>query len=146
MPDESPARQTATALLVAEAVALGLSLPLDGLFWIGSLWESDDPARQQRLTAGLPLLGLVALAAAILCACAAASVWRDRSDAVALTLTSAVLAGASGVGWVVMLGDRMMDPVFLSACVVMSAVPAVALALLLRLRRRVRPDLSSPPR
>jgi hypothetical protein len=146
MPDESRVRQAATALLVVEAVLLGLSLPVIALFWLGSLWESDDPARAQRLSAGLPLLGLVALGAAIGCGFAAVSVWRDGRDGRALTVVAAGSVVALAVGWVVVLRETMVDPLLASVCVVMTAPPVVALALVMVLRRRVSALGSSPPR
>jgi hypothetical protein len=144
MPDESPARQSATALLVVEAVLLGLTLPVDVLFWVGSLWESDDPVGQRRLTDGLPMLGLAALVAAVLCASAAVSVWRDRQGALALTLSSAVVVVATAFGWCLVLRGRLADPVFLATCLVLSLVPVVALGLTAYLRR-VSPA-RTPPR
>ncbi|HET9842099.1 MAG TPA: hypothetical protein VFQ01_08840 [Nocardioides sp.] len=134
MPDESPTRQLATALLVFEAVALGLSLPIQVFLslWLG--WEGGDEALKHRLLVALPMLGLGGLLAAVLSGVGASVVWRDTGHA--LVASAAGLVAVLGLGWAVALQGTLVDPLLGPLWLVMTAPAPVALALLLVVRRR----------
>jgi hypothetical protein len=144
MPDDGPARQTATALLVLESVMLGLSLPVQ-LFLLLSLgWEGGDEHLKQRLLEAMPLLMLGALLAAVLAAFTAYAVHRDAAESMPLTIVTAGLALALGAGWLVGLRGAVVDPMWGTVWGLMTTPPCLAL-LVLRVHHRVRRG-SSPPR
>ncbi len=136
MPDESPTRQLATALLVFEAVALGLSLPIQLflLLWLG--WEGGDEALKHRLLEALPMLGLGGLLAAVLSGMGASVVWRDTRESPPLVASAAGLVAVLGLGWAVALQGTLVDPLLGPLWLVMTVPAPVALALLLFVRRR----------
>jgi len=144
MPDDGPARQTATALLVLESVVLGLSLPVQMFLLLSLGWEGGDEQLKHRLLDVMPLLMLGALVAAVLAAFTAYAVHRDTAESIPLTIVTAGLTVALGAGWLVGLRGQVVDAMWGPVWGAMTAPPCVAL-LVLTVHHRVRRG-SSPPR
>jgi hypothetical protein len=145
MPDESRARQTATALLVLEAVLLACALPVQLLMLLASGWEGGDEALEHRLAELVPMLALLCVAAAVLATVAASTAWRHPEQGASVTGVTAALVVALAAGWLLVLRSVVLDPVYAAVWLVMTLPAIVAFALLV-VRRPVRPGEWSPPR
>lgn len=146
MSDQSPARHVVGALLVLEATLLGISLPIQ-LLWFFSLgWEGGDEALKHRMVGALPLLGLGALLAAVVSGVGASAVWRDTGEGLPLVATVAGLVAALGLGWVATLQGHLLDPMLGPVWGMLTAPALLALAVCLVVRRAVRPSGPSPSR
>lgn len=102
---------------------------------MGQLWESPDAALLDRMTTAIIPLELAALVTGIISGCAGAAIRRGRTDAVALTITAAVLALVQSVGWVLVLRDALLDPTLGSVWALATLLPLLAAALAVPARR-----------
>jgi hypothetical protein len=136
LPDESPLRQTAVALLVLQAVLLTLTLPVQALMFLSLGWEGGDEALKHRMAAAMPLLGFGAVVAAFLAGFAAPAVWRARPDGLALTKAAGGLVAALAVGWALAWRGAPLDATTVGVWLVLTLPAPTALALVLRLHAR----------
>ncbi|TPG16116.1 hypothetical protein EAH86_12875 [Pedococcus bigeumensis] len=133
---ERTAGRVAARLLAVESALLAVSLPGQLIFLLSLRWQVGPAPQLHRMAATILPLELLALVTGILAGCAAAAVARRRTDAFALTVTTAVLTVVQAIGWAGVLQGHLQDPALATAWTLTTVPPLVALALLVVARRR----------